>query len=186
MIITGITKPFLEANPEDDLKSVVLDAFMTGYKVGRYEAAGSWNTSKIRLDTNFIDLDLPSGTLWGLTFLWQEDYHYVKMSFKEARQFRLPTKKQCEELIQHCELEALRISISIKGKNDHSIFLENADLGHNLPKVVNIKFWVDESVDSEGNALCMNFALTKDETMPTITFEKVPVWHRLPMAVIKR
>ena len=186
MNITGIIKPFIEANAEDDLRSLILNAFDTGYKVGRYEAAGSWNTSKIRLDINFIDLDLPSGTLWGLTFLWQEDYHFVKMNFKEAQQFRLPTKKQCEELIRHCELKAMSIHLTIKGKNENRIYLENADFGHNISNVVNIKFWTDDKVDSDGRVWCMNFEITKDEPKPTITFEKVPVWHRLPVAVIKR
>ena len=186
MNITGIIKPFIEANAEDDLRSLVLNAFNTGCKVGRYEAAGSWNTSKIRLDTNFIDLDLPSGALWGLTFLLQEDYHYVKMNFKEAQQFRLPSKKQCEELIRHCKVEARRISVIIKAKNGNSILLENADLGDNIPNLVYIKFWTDEKVDSDGRVWCMNFEITKDVPMPTITFEKVPVWYRLPLAVIKR
>ena len=187
MTVEEIAKDYVQANPEDDPKKAAIEAFLAGVQFGRYEAMNMWNTSKINMESMFIDLGLPTGTLWGLTLLRLEYIRYARMNFVEAQRFRLPTKKQCEEMIQHCHFLVKRDSLYINGENGKKIFLQHPDYGFSLHNedTVNIRFWIDETVDADGKAQCLNIALIEGESMPTFSFETEPAWHDLPVLVIK-
>ena len=187
MTVEEIAKDYVQANPEDDPKKAAIEAFLAGVQFGRNEAMYLWNPCKISLECRLIDLGLPSGTLWGLTLLRMEIFRYAKMNYAEAQQFRLPTKEQCEEMIQHCHFLVKRDSLYINGENGNKIFLQHTDFGicRRNEDAVNIKFWIDGAVDADGNAMYMKLALIEGKTMPTISFETEPAWHDLPVLVIK-
>ena len=57
--------------------------------------------------TEFVDLGLPSGTLWSGEYEKEKDsLRYAP--FDKAKTMMIPTKEQCEELLSYCKWECVR------------------------------------------------------------------------------
>ena len=76
----------------------------------------------------YIDLDLPSGTLWMESILEDCDkYRFTKKEIEENKNIILPTKEQVKELFENCKwtlhkMESLDIhSYKVTGKNGNYI-----------------------------------------------------------------
>lgn len=71
---------------------------------------------------NYIDLGLPSGTLWADT---NEEGYFTFDEAKEQFGDALPTIEQWQELINECEWlwSVKRMGMEVGGKNGNSIFL---------------------------------------------------------------
>lgn len=76
---------------------------------------------------NYVDLGLPSGTLWGDKNADHNDidniYHYSYDSAIERFGNKLPTKEQLNELRRLCHWEWMRNGYKITGPNGNFIFL---------------------------------------------------------------
>lgn len=84
--------------------------------------------------TTYIDLGLPSGTLWAdknvRASLCTDNGDYF--TWEKAQQFELPTKEQFRELIDNCKWEWRENlkGCDVIGKNGTSIFLPAAGYRH--------------------------------------------------------
>ena len=76
----------------------------------------------------YIDLDLPSGTLWMEDILEEgEKYRFTLTEIKEKNDIILPTKKQVKELFENCKWSLHKMvsldihSYKVTGKNGNFI-----------------------------------------------------------------
>jgi len=83
----------------DQISEALEQAYLKGY-----EQAILDNTKVFNIDgVEYVDMALPSGTLWSRhPLMTKGDYEIV--SYSEAANLSLPTKEQWEELVEHCAL----------------------------------------------------------------------------------
>ena len=74
------------------------DGYRDGYKDREDEIPVDLRDNKME----FVDLGLPSGTLWAKEFETTEN-GFLYLPYVKAKHYNLPTKKQWEELIKHCK-----------------------------------------------------------------------------------
>ena len=84
------------------LAKAIAQAYADGYRDGvkdRDEGMASYNSDN---DIAFIDLGLPSGTMWAVNFL-KEGNSISYLPYKDADLMNIPTKEQWDELWSSCQ-----------------------------------------------------------------------------------
>lgn len=105
-------KKYAEGKVYEALTAVVEKAFADGYDAGYKDAIAEL---KVEPDVEengitYVDLGLPSGTLWASDYLRGKDGKLEYLSFGYASPLSLPTKAQVEELLSYCT-----VSLNTKG-----------------------------------------------------------------------
>ena len=107
--------------------------------------------------TEFVDLGLPSGTLWAKDFE-MEDNQLVYEPYMETQRIDIPTKAQCAELFVLCKFKVTGGGFLCIGPNGKSIvfsFTGFKEIGNEKrPNADTVSyFWIkDEDNDSKHNA----------------------------------
>ena len=99
-------KTYAEGKVQDALTAVVEKAFADGYDAGYKDAMAEL---KLEPDVEengikFVDLGLPSGTLWASDYLRDKDGKLIYLKYDEALPLGLPWKNQLEELLTLCDV----------------------------------------------------------------------------------
>ena len=79
------------------------DGYLDGFKDGKELASDCISTGEV----NYVDLGLPSGTLWSDDCVMKEG-EVLYWSYGEARKQSIPTKEQFNELLKNCEWRCAR------------------------------------------------------------------------------
>ena len=137
------------------LSSLIEDAYVAGYEQGLLESEKRLKLGGIE----FVDLGLPSGTLWSKSSLNYENYGYKQrlFSYSEAVKLNIPTVEQWNELCECCRF----LDEKIIGPSGGRIGYDRApagyliyNLGEGCEKNRNM-FWLKGELDSENNAPTM-------------------------------
>lgn len=78
------------------------DGYRDGYKDCKEEILVNLNTSK----TEYVDLGLPSGTLWGANYEKEGD-KMIFLTYEKACSYNIPTVEQWIELQENCKRQNL-------------------------------------------------------------------------------
>ena len=145
----------------DDIKEIIVDAYIEGYCEGKYDAEEKRYENEDEDDSDFIDLGLPSGTLWREDFLSDEDCENMRLAYNEARNFSLPTEEQCRELMSKCILVREKNGITFRGKDNEELYLGFTDQAKksNGRTDACIRFWVKGDVDNDLKAPCLQCSI---------------------------
>ena len=94
----------------------------------------------------YIDLGLPSGTLWNMNIITTNDDFpmHLCLPHGKAQVLNLPTQEQIDELFSICQVTTYNSNIKITGPNGNTI---------DLPKR---EFWVKDSNVSEFKGMTYN------------------------------
>ena len=91
---------------EESVINVLKEAFAKVYADGYRDGYGDCQAEKpVNLcdgNTEYVDLGLPSGTLWSSDYERIDD-RVLYQTYGDAVQMNLPTKEQCEELLRFCK-----------------------------------------------------------------------------------
>ena len=144
------------------IKKDIADAYIEGYCMGHYDGVTKRNKKEEEEeDDEFIDLGLPSGTLWRADFLSDEDFTTSRLAYKEARNLDLPTEEQCRELMSKSNLVREKNGITFQGKDNEELYLGFTDqVEHPEGKADPcIRFWVKGDVDADLKAPCLQCSI---------------------------
>ena len=81
-----------------------IDGYKDGYKNGKENAPIECN------DAEFVDLGLPSGTLWASDYVKDSEGKVCYLPYAEAKGYPLPSIEQWKELNQYCRWDASILS----------------------------------------------------------------------------
>ena len=106
------------------MSKAIAQAYLDGFKDG-YKARKDKEESGFIDDIDFVDLGLPSGTLWASDSL-RDDEELCLLTFDEANMLDIPSEEQWEELVDHCSCRFVNnangtIGVDFVGPNDQTI-----------------------------------------------------------------
>lgn len=152
MNIIEKAKEYADEKALNSIKAIVEQAYLDGYNDGlkHYE---NEKLERIKDGVEFVDLGLPSGTLWSSMRLKNAQNITIVLPYIEASKLNIPTKEQFEELFMEChhrynyykstEIDGLIFT----GKNGNSILIEYATIvGHSKTK--RLCFWLKDEKES--------------------------------------
>ena len=148
----------------DTVKKLFIETFREGYGAG-YLAGAAAVRNESQNDNedegDFIDLGLPSETLWREDFMFDEDLDIMRLAYNEARNYSLPTEQQCRELMSKCIAVREKNGITFRGKDREELYLEFTDQTNNKSGKTDayVRFWVKSDADEDLNALCLQFSI---------------------------
>lgn len=157
---------FVENNFES-IKDLLKKAYLSGYEQGKIDSL-TYNID----DVQYLDLGLPSGTLWaGPLTIKKSFYSYKLLSYTDACLLNIPTEEQYKELVENCQLlyeEKGGNAVFIVGKNGKrlQVYTENYVSIHDIPgKIVNGVGFKGEKTLKGQNYLWLKSDIENDNAM---------------------
>lgn len=83
------------------ITKAIAQAYAEGYQKGYKDGVESIPVDLRNGNTEFVDLGLPSGTLWAKDYV-KENGKLLYLPYCKAEQYQLPTKEQWTELVNTC------------------------------------------------------------------------------------
>lgn len=96
-------KEYAEGKVTEALAQVVADAYMAGYNVGYQDGYNKVVKDSASEDVEYVDLGLPSGTLWASDYVKEGD-DVLFLPYPEALKYSIPAEEQVDELQEYCEI----------------------------------------------------------------------------------
>jgi hypothetical protein len=139
------------------LNQAIEDAYAEGYRDGYKDRENEIPVDLQENKTEFVNLGLPSGTLWASTLETEDGYSSIYVPFEQARKYQLPTKEQYQELLDCCRWDRQDRNGSfdhyvVIGPKGTSIKLQASGylLADRYENWHNGYFWLSDD-DSDGN-----------------------------------
>ena len=104
MNIIEQAEKFAEGKVNQAITKATVDAYIEGYRAGYKDREEELPLDLRDKKTEYIDMGLPSRTLWSTDYE-QEESQYLYLPYDKAKNFKLPTKEQWEELLSLCRWE---------------------------------------------------------------------------------
>jgi len=176
------------------MSKAIAQAYLDGFKDG-YEARK--NKEEVVFDgddVEYVDLGLPSGTLWAKDSL-KDDGMNCLLTFDEANMLSIPSAEQWEELLTHCKWRLIdnrhaTVTAKCVGPNMRFIlfsFFESYIKPNSWRESGGeVRFWLKNvfgSTDEKGTIARFYKKIGDD----TLTFSKVSisVEYKLPVRLVK-
>ena len=96
-------KKYADGKVTEALSQVVVDAYMAGYNAGYQDGINKVAKDSIAEDIEYVDLGLPSGTLWSSDYVRTDNGNAVYVTKKNSVDYEIPTFEQWKELIDECK-----------------------------------------------------------------------------------
>ena len=181
-----LAEKFAEQKAEE-LSSILKDAYLKGYEQGCLDSNKTLNIDGVK----YVNLGLPTGTLWSTHALEGCNYGYYqrRFSYKEACQLQLPTIEQWDEVCKYCRFD----DRNIIGPSGERIGYNRANsgylirnLGEGCEENRNM-FWLKGDVDAKNNAPVMVYDLAgKAPDYEIIIGKDVHfIGYKLPVFLVK-
>lgn len=172
-----------------EIGKMIKEAYLKGYEHGQLDSGNPINIDGVQ----YVDLGLPSGTLWSKTYLYYCDYGYRqnRLSFLEAQNLPIPTKEQWEEVQKYCVFDKENI-IGLSGGRIGYVRAPAGyyirDLGEGCEEEHNM-FWLKGDIDNDNKAPTMIYDLriVKDDRI-AYTFKGSSrhfVGYKLPVFLVR-
>ena len=186
MNILENAEKYAEGKANQAITKAIADAYVEGYKAGYKDREEEIPMNLRDNKTEYVDLGLPSGTLWASDYEKSND-EYIYLPYDKAKCMNLPTEEQWQELKDYCKMEYDDYNslyrkyneVIFIGPNGNSITFTN--IAYVKAKLVNsgeILFWLqNKDGDSENNAVSININEINKKPGPTKCFTgfKLPI-----------
>lgn len=107
------SKIYAEGKVIEALRQVVADAYMVGYNAGYQDGIDKIAEDSVLEETEFVDLGLPSGTLWASDYVKDGD-EVLFLPYPEALKYDIPSEEQVNELGEYCKIIRMNDSAADK------------------------------------------------------------------------
>lgn len=189
-------KEYAEDKINDALNKVIVQAYMAGYNSGYQDGYDKVVKETSSDDIEYVDLGLPSGTLWSSNYLEDENNETVYVLQEKSKAFDIPTVEQWQELVRECrwEQKSERIDDSYGfyhyhdwaiclGPNGNRIIFEKTGLYEIQTEKVRtneVIFWLKKGKNSQCNSANITFCTIK------ITSKNEFSGYKLPIRLVKK
>ena len=97
-------KEYAEGKVTKALSQVVADAYMAGYNAGYQDGYNKVVKDSVSEGSEFVDLGLPSGTLWSSDYVKKDDNDMtIYVTQENSADYEIPTYEQFKELMDECK-----------------------------------------------------------------------------------
>lgn len=190
MNILENAEKYAEGKVNQAITKAIADAYVEGYKAGYKDREEEIPMDLRDNKTEYVDLGLPSGTLWA------SDYEklggkYIYLPYEKAKYMKLPTKAQWKELIDKCEkkfdwineLKAKYFKVTFIAANGNSIaFWGKGYYITNKEDINDVLFWLqNEGNDSKKDVVSMNNTKKDKQLEP----QKYFAGFKLPVRLVR-
>ena len=178
---------YAEENVSNVLKEAFAKVYADGYRNGYKDCQEVIPVDLKSNQTEFVDLGLPSGTLWATDYE-VEGTELVYLPYENAKSLNLPTKEQWEELISNCKWEYDHAGDFNEayciGPNGNIVIFRITGQVHINKCTDSSKafFWIsDDNETNEKNAICIyneyygRAWITKERIMNCFSGYKLPI-----------
>ena len=177
------------------MTKAIVQAYIDGYKDRDSEIM---KMDYIEEGINVHDLGLPSGTLWSLNYLEDEEKETKYLPYIKAVKLGLPTKEQVEELIDNCKWQGESSSSGLTfygaiciGANGERIAFNSSGYMEDEKNVGapyygggNAYFWIqDEEDGNEKNAIRI---YDVENGKPKMEIVKIFSGYKLPVLIVRK
>ena len=181
------------------MSKAIAQAYVDGYRNGYKDRDCEFGKlDQIEGKIEVHDLGLPSGTLWTLHYLEDEEESTNYLPYVKAAKLGLPTKEQVDELIENCRWQGNFSSTRISfygaiciGANGEKISFDSS--GYKEDEMIvgapnygggNAYFWIhDEEDGDEKNAVRI---YDVENGKPKIEIVKIFSGYKLPVLVVRK
>lgn len=167
----------------DSLREIVEKAYADGYAEGCEDSKSSVDVELD--DDDWVDLGLPSGTLWAADYVKDDEGDIIYLPYDQAVQYELPTEEQLEELHQECEISfSGGREVSVLGPNGKTLNIstrgyygvkDHEDYG-------NAYFWVQSDRQGNNQSCARSVANRYSSLLSTTLFKG----YWLPIRVVRK
>ena len=178
MDILEKSKQYAQGKALEAITSAIEKAYADGYNACLKDLEKE-TTRLFENGVEYVDLQLPSGTLWSSHNLVDKENTLQLLTYGEAEKMSIPDEKQFEELIKYCQIGAVQdnkkeyIATCFYGRNGKhiTIYYGSTKSGpHTFPNT-NYKFWLkNTTIEDENNRKC---AYYKDSSI--FMGDRIPV-----------
>ena len=188
--LTEMAAQYAAEKTKEVLTNAIAEAYADGYRNGYNDrekevAVELCSDSK----TEFVDLGLPSGTLWAADYEKEEDDKIIYLPYQKAECMQLPTEELCKELFETCswrlDHNGYRFyGLTCIGPSGNSIYFsaEGYKEGDSWYRE-RIRFWTNDCDDSsEKNAVCMNMNVNLKTSKE---IKKMFLGYKLPVRLVR-
>lgn len=177
-------KKYAEGKALSALNAAIEQAYIDGYNDGLKHLENE-KLEAIKEGVEYVDLDLPSGTLWSSSCL-NDGENTRKLPYVEASKLSIPTEEQYEELFTNCEMDLeMRgletIGIKFTGRNGKFITIQKKPKKPIDPPVY--CFWLKDDSESKEKSCAKMSIINGYKAHYT---EKVFMGNNLPVMLVKR
>lgn len=171
---------YAEENVINVLKEAFAKAFADGYRMGYKDRENEIPVDFRDYKTEFVDLELPSGTLWAAEYEKKED-SFLYLPYMQAMRYDIPTKEQWDELVKYCEWGWYGKVLRCTGKNGEILdFPKTGRIVTSFCDSDGSYFWLSEdSLESEKGLVCLKNVNSKE-------IEKCFMGHKLPIRLVRK
>ena len=112
MNITEKSKEYAKSKALEAITAAIEQAYIDGYEAGFNAGASANNTDNngvVLIDgVEFVDMGLPSNTLWAKEYLKDSKDYVLRLNYYEAEKLSIiPSEKQFDELDKRCKKELI-------------------------------------------------------------------------------
>lgn len=183
----------------DLMDKAIAQAYADGYRDGYKERdSESVKLDSIEGEICVHDLGLPSGTLWSLHYLENEEEETNFLPYIKAAKLGLPSKDQVDELIENCRWQGEFSSTGMSfygaiciGANGEKISFNSCGYKEDEKKVGapyygggSAYFWIhDEEEGDEKNAVRI---YSMENGKPKLEIVKIFSGYKLPVLIVRK
>ena len=168
MDIKAKAKQYAEGKAQEAITSVIEQAYTDGYTAGYKEGVDNFESlwkNQIVNGVEYVDLKLPSGTLWSSHLLIGDKNTLTHMTYDEAARLNIPTEEQFKELKDNCETSAILdknknfIGTTFIGRNGKLIDVLYGFTIHGKDQWPNrnYSFWLRDETSTDNQRICAFF-----------------------------
>lgn len=185
--LTEIATKYAMEKTNQVIVNTIAKAYTDGYRDG-YKDREEENPIDLHSDdTEFVDLGLPSGTLWSVDYI-KKDEDVIYLPYHETENLQLPSEDLWKELLETCRWHADHSSsghtlygVTCIGPNGSSVYFSTS--GYKRDNIScnggSVRFWISDSDgDLEKNSVYIGLGkglTAQKETRKMFSGYKLPI-----------
>lgn len=183
--IKDIAAKYAAGKTNEVMDNAIAQAYADGYRDGYRDREEEIPVDLRDNKTEFVDLGLPSGTLWSTDYE-SENGVYIYHPYCEAERLDIPTETQWSELLKYCRFRysSKNANFECIGSNGKSITLSNA--GYMITDRNDItrsfSFWLNSKTEKQMN---MSASLVNGSKGVEGYYFPVFMGYKLPIRLVR-